>query len=209
MEVILTHLFSAILQVIIFSIPLLILYLTQKNTQGSFIKLSGLYGCDMKSIINIIFFTGILFLSAIFIFISDDTLLDVITSPPSIPSILKELSINSSSILILLFTAWIKTSLAEELLFRSFFGKLFIKIWGFRFGNSVQALLFGCMHLFLFGSLTMVSNSFLLFIFILTAVVGWLLGFITEKRANGSILPAWLIHGTVNTISYYIFAFVI
>jgi hypothetical protein len=49
----------------------------------------------------------------------------------------------------------------------------------------------------------------LAFIFAVSTVGGWLIGYIKEKQAAGSIIPGWIAHATANVLSYAIIAFVI
>lgn len=92
--------------------------------------------------------------------------------------------------------AFFKTSLAEELFFRGFIGKRLIARLGFHYGNFIQASLFGILHFALFYSLVGPVKS--LVVLFLTGLMGWLMGYINEKGANGSILPSWIVHGVVN-----------
>ena len=84
-----------------------------------------------------------------------------------------------SGIVPVLFQSLVQTSLSEEIFFRGFLGKRFIARWGFVVGNAAQAALFGLM-----GALTGAS--------------GWLLGWINERQAGGSIAPGWVLHASVN-----------
>ena len=42
---------------------------------------------------------------------------------------------------------------------------------------------------------------------VFTAAIAWTMGYINEKKADGSILPGWLIHGATNILSGILSAF--
>lgn len=50
-----------------------------------------------------------------------------------------------------------------------------------------------------------------LIIILSTGITAWLMGWLNEKEANGSILSGWLLHGTLNLISsvFMMFKFVL
>lgn len=103
------------------------------------------------------------------------------------------------------------TGIGEELFFRGFLGKKLCRRYGFSKGNLIQALLFGLIHgigfpimivLFNLSDKINISNFRILTIGISATILGgfggWILGYVTEKSANGSIIPAILIHGGGN-----------
>lgn len=93
--------------------------------------------------------------------------------------------------------AVIQTGLSEEILFRGFLGKRLINKMGFSAGNGMQALLFGLMHGIPFGLVT--GNIAVALIFTLVpGLMGWLEGWINEKKCNGSIVPGWVMHSVMN-----------
>lgn len=104
-----------------------------------------------------------------------------------------------------LIYAFIQTGLSEEILFRGFLMKRLSNKFGFQLGNVLQSLVFGLMHGVLFFS--NIAILAVCFITIFTAIVGWLLGWMNEKEADGSIIPSWIMHGIVNFLSaiYVIF----
>jgi len=102
-----------------------------------------------------------------------------------------------------LIFAFIQTGLAEEILFRGFLNKRISNKFGFTIGNSVQAALFGLLHgVLLF---TRVSPFIAAGVIIFTFAAGWIMGYINEKLAGGSIIPSWAVHGIVNLISASVF----
>ena len=95
-----------------------------------------------------------------------------------------------------LLYAVVQTSLAEEIFFRGFLGKRFMARWGFAVGNAVQAAVFGLMHVAMFASA--LDPTRLVLVGALTGASGWLVGWLNERQAGGSILPGWALHASVN-----------
>lgn len=94
---------------------------------------------------------------------------------------------------------FIRTGLSEELVFRGFLLKRISGKWGFTAGNIIQAMLFGALHGVPFGLAT--HNVWVtLILTLLPGAFGWFQGWLNEKRADGSIIPSWLLHGILNTI---------
>jgi membrane protease YdiL (CAAX protease family) len=127
----------------------------------------------------------------------------------SVTGKLRLMDLNAISLSILLIIALLKTSFSEEILFRGFIAKQLIHKLGFKTGNFLQATVFGVIHLVLFWLLTKTTFIPLTFILIFSSFAGWVIGYIKEKYANGSIIPGWIAHGLGNTISYFIIAFII
>ena len=98
------------------------------------------------------------------------------------------------------FYAFVRTALAEEILFRGFVLKFIQKKAGFAAGNTVQALLFGLMHGIPFGLVTKSVLAFML-LTLLPGLFGWYQGWMNEKQCDGSIVPSWLLHGTINFVT--------
>ena len=106
-----------------------------------------------------------------------------------------------------LIYAFIKTALAEEILFRGFLLKLLSSKFGFNIGNMVQSILFGLLHGVMFFSLINFEKVVLIIAF--TGLIAWCMGYANEKKADGSIMPSWIIHGIANTLSAIISMFCI
>jgi membrane protease YdiL (CAAX protease family) len=103
--------------------------------------------------------------------------------------------------------AFLGTALSEEIFFRGFLAKRLINKLGFRTGNLIQGILFGLIHV-VFMLLANISGTIILIIIgVFTGLIGWFMGYINEKMANGSILPGWIIHGFANTFSSIISLF--
>ena len=93
----------------------------------------------------------------------------------------------------------IRTGLSEEVVFRGFLLKRFGEKFGFIAGNTIQAVLFGMMHGIPFG-LSTHNIPVAIVMTLLPGAFGWFQGWMNEKRFDGSIIPSWLLHGTVNVL---------
>ena len=110
-----------------------------------------------------------------------------------------------SALIPALIYAFLQTGFSEELFFRGFLTKRLVAKFGFKLGNAIQAFVFGIIHGAMFLSLTGILGAAA--IILMTAAIGWLLGWINERQSGGSILPSWLIHGCANTLVSIISAF--
>lgn len=97
--------------------------------------------------------------------------------------------------------AFFNTALPEEILFRGFLLKRIKNKFGFRAANAIQSILFGALHGVLFLSLAGIGMFKTIIVTVFTGVTAWLTGYTNEKKANGSILPGWIMHGIANTVS--------
>jgi membrane protease YdiL (CAAX protease family) len=99
---------------------------------------------------------------------------------------------------VLLF-AFIQTSLSEEIFFRGFINKRLISRFGFTIGNISQSILFGLLH----GVLIYPSAGIYPAIIVVVVISfgGWIMGYINEKEAKGSIIPSWMFHAAANMIT--------
>ncbi|GAB0169170.1 CPBP family intramembrane metalloprotease [Lysinibacillus sp. CTST325] len=103
------------------------------------------------------------------------------------------------------FYAIVQTGLSEELLFRGFLLKRFMHRFGFQIGNIVQSLLFGILHGLMMFSF--IPFGVVVLIVMATAFAGYLMGWINERKSNGSILTSWGIHGISNLIASFLAMF--
>lgn len=109
--------------------------------------------------------------------------------------------VTAGAIVVLVVGAVFKTAFAEELFFRGLIGKRLYAGMGFWPGNLLQALLFGALHLPLLLLPDAPRPTVLLMIGFVTALAlisGWL----NERRAGGSILPGFALHGAGNLTTY-------
>ncbi len=172
-------------------------------------KYIGLFKPATKSVSYVLLASILFLISGLVLIFIDESIKQAVLSPPSVTGVLRKMGLSGTSIIILLIVAILKTSLAEEILFRGFIAKQLTNKFGFNTGNLIQAVIFGFIHLLLFWALTKTSIVFLLFSFLFPFIAGWTIGYIKEKYANGSIIPGWIAHATGNVLSYIIIAFII
>lgn len=99
----------------------------------------------------------------------------------------------------ILVYAIFNTSLPEEILFRGFLLKRISNKFGFVSANIIQSILFGLMHGVMFFKYVGILKAILIIVF--TMVIAWFMGYINEKKSNGSIIPGWIIHALSNIFS--------
>ena len=99
---------------------------------------------------------------------------------------------------VILIWAILQTSLSEEILFRGFLCKRCCNKFGEKIGNTVQAIIFGMVH-----TATLPDKNILaiLIVVLLTGGIGYVLGWLSLKKVDGSILYGWIIHAAVNILS--------
>ncbi|MBQ6569259.1 MAG: CPBP family intramembrane metalloprotease [Clostridia bacterium] len=95
--------------------------------------------------------------------------------------------------------AFFNTALPEELAFRGFLLKRLANKFGFTAGNIIQSVLFGFLHGAMFFTLVGAAKTVIIIAF--TTAIAFLMGYVNEKKANGSILPSWIIHALSNLFS--------
>lgn len=110
-----------------------------------------------------------------------------------------------SALLSALFYAIVQTGLSEELFFRGFLLKRFMHKFGFQIGNIMQSLLFGILHGWMFYSY--IPIGVVVLVVLATGFVGYLMGWINERKSNGSIITSWGIHGIANLLASFMAMF--
>lgn len=201
---------SAVIQVLVFSlIPFIVHVVTAKSAKG-FLRSVGLYRPERRTVLLALAASVVLFLVMWGMFFATGTV-DMLHDEASVTGMLRAAGFSTDAALTLLAIAWIKTSLSEEILFRGFIGRRLIGRFGFRAGNLLQAALFGVLHglLITFASANRFAVWQIALIFLLTGAGGWVLGWIKEKKGNGSLIPGWMAHGFGNTVGYAVTAFVV
>src|SRR5690606_6806380 len=123
---------------------------------------------------------------------------DVLADPASQTGRLRELAEArgvAAMLFVAVFQAAVTTALSEEILFRGFLAKRLVSRLGFGAGNTLQALVFGAVHgVLLTGTATETSGpspAVWAAVVLLPAVQGWLMGWLNERLAGGSIVPGW------------------
>ncbi len=209
MKEIFSELFSTILQIGLFTLIPFLFFLFRGDKTIKFNQYIGLYKPPSKSIIYVLLVSLLFLMIGIGMTFFDSGIKEIAMTPASVTGRLRMMGFSTNTILVLLIIALLKTSLAEEILFRGFIAKRLIKKYNFIIGNILQALIFGVLHLLLFWALTNSTFFPLAFMFILSSIAGWTLGYIKEKYAKGSIIPGWIAHGVGNVLSYITIAFIL
>ncbi len=199
---------GAILQVIAFSlIPLLVYLVQNKKTQG-FLENIGLYGSNANANFYA-FLTSLVFLVPMIIMtMVNSDFREIMFDPMSITGKIRLMGFGTEAVGTILIIALIKTALAEEIFFRGFLAKRLIRTLGFPVGNWIHAIIFGLIHAALFATIT--SNIlFLAVIFVFPTIGAYLMAYLNEKMAEGSIMPGWISHACANVLSYSIVGFLL
>lgn len=188
---------NAIIQVVLFSIvPFIWWFLTARKKEDFFnwigLKKPVIKGSFIK-MISLIFSVSVMYILLMLIIMTQ--LMGDIDTATSQFSNQGWISLPS----ILIFSI-IQTGLSEEIFFRGFLGKRFINRFGFKVGNTIQAVLFGLIHGIPFGFVTGDVLITILLI-LLPGIFGWIQGWMNEIRSSGSIIPSWITHATMNILS--------
>ena len=195
----LSMIFSSIAQIILFSLIPFIFWAITSRKKMSFLSYIGIKKIDKTkkkdtfifSTITLLFF---LFLTVYILYITKG--IETATSKFS--------GLGFKGLLSALVYASLNTALPEEILFRGFLLKRFSR-FGFVFGNIVQSVLFGLMHgVLLFSELELLKA---ILVILSTGGVAFAMGYINEKKANGSIIPSFVIHIIANLVSSVISLF--
>ena len=100
-----------------------------------------------------------------------------------------------------------QTALPEELLFRGFLLNRLASRLSFVVANTIQAALFGLLHGLMF--ITVLSWQQTLLIILCTGGIAAYMGFVNEKKSDGSILASWTMHALANVITGSLSAFML
>ena len=194
MDVFLNELMGAVLQLLIFSLIPLVWWLITARKAGNFFSWIGLKrivhtGKPAGTLLSVVVSTAVYgaLTSLCMSLISDQ-----ITAAGS-----QFAGLGFAGVPVALAYGYIRTGLAEEIVFRGFILKRVQNKFGFAAGNLAQAVLFGLLHGVPFG---LVSQNVVVVVLmtILPGAFGWYQGWLNEKRCGGSIVPSWLLHGTIN-----------
>lgn len=194
-------LIQAIIQVLVLSAIPFLVYVIQKRTTKGFFNYIGLIKSTKKANALALLASLIFAVPPLLLAFVNEEFRSIILSPGSITGQFNQMGFSTQGLFILLITAIFKTGFAEELLFRGFIAKRLIAKIGFAKGNTLQALLFGIIHVGLVATAT--NNLFFLaIIFLITFLGPYVSVVLNEKYANGSIIPGWISHALANIISY-------
>lgn len=200
MEILMSKVVSSVVEVVLFSvIPFIWWLVTARKTQkfGAWLGLKKPEG-GMKTVVaTLCVAIAFLLLGAYSLYIVKG--IETATSDFT--------GLGAAAIPAILVYAAFNTALPEEILFRGFLLKRLQNKFGFAFGNTVQALIFGVIHAVMFFSLVGTVKAAIILAF--TTAIAWFMGYINEKKANGSILPSWTVHAIANIFSGLCAAFMI
>ena len=201
-------LLSTLLQLLVFSLIPFVVFLISKRSARGFWEYIGLQPSKREANLLAIATSLVFVAPALILSTVNEGFREIMTDPNSISGHFRELGFSLPVLIMIGLTAIFKTALAEEILFRGFLAKRLMAWLGYSWGNLVQALVFGGIHLALFA---MISSNwfFLIFIFAFSGLGAYISAYLNEKRANGSIIPGWIAHALANLITYTVVAFFI
>ncbi len=182
---------SLISLAIVFSIIFIIWFLFARKRE-KITKWIGLYGFGNKNKIYLWMMIGTIFFILLGIFMLY-TFKDVKTASSDF------YALGVIALPAIFIHASLGTALPEEVFFRGFILKRLANKFSFNVGNIVQSLLFGLIHGLAFISFVGVFKG--LFLFIFTGSLAFFIGYINEKKADGSILPGIILHFIANVFS--------
>lgn len=115
---------------------------------------------------------------------------------------------DTTTILKAMIYCFIQASASEEILFRGLIARRLFNAVGHIKGNLIQALIFWIMHLLMFKMITGQWISMIqLMIFVTTMTLGLAFGAVNLRNGARSIFPSWLLHGSVNFVSFLTLAY--
>jgi membrane protease YdiL (CAAX protease family) len=199
MELLISKAVSSVIQIILFSLIPFIWWLITARKKMNFFRWIGL-----KKTAGTSFLLWTAGISAAFILVS----FFMLTSLKGVEMATSDFAgLGIGALPAILVYALFNTALPEEILFRGFILKRIANKFGFAAGNTVQALIFGIVHGIMFFTVTGPVKALLIILF--TGIIGWFIGFINEKKAEGSIIPGWIIHSIANIFSGLCSAFLL
>lgn len=192
MELLINKVISSILQIILFALIPFIWWIVTARKKCKFAEWIGLKkaeGGRKTAIYTAIIAFAFIMIGAFTLFVLKDV--EMATSDFN--------GLGVGAIPAIIVYAIFNTAFPEEILFRGFLLKRFASKFGFLAGNIIQAILFGFMHGVMFFTYVGVVKAVVITVF--TMVIAWFMGYINEQKANGSIIPGWIIHALSNIFS--------
>ncbi|WP_230874935.1 CPBP family intramembrane glutamic endopeptidase [Lysinibacillus cavernae] len=192
---------SAVLQVMLFSVlPFIWWFCTAKKEQ-SFLTWLGF----QKPIIMDKGRFALFFVLSSVVLVVPNTALILFYIDRSLVAANQFAGLGLAGVIPALFYAIIQTGLSEEILFRGFLLKRLAKSFGFHVGNLLQSIVFGCVHgAMLWSALPVLV---ILLVVLSTGLAGYVMGWLNERIAGGSIVASWSLHSIVNLIAASLFMF--
>ncbi len=202
----LNTIFSAFLQLLIFSLIPFIVYLIKKKRASGFFEYIGLKKSNARANLYAVLLVLFSVTPLVLLILLNKEFQMIMTNPQSVSGALKHNGNSIETVIMILITAVFKTAMAEEIIFRGFLAKRLIAISNFQIGNWVHSIIFGFLHAFLFYQVT-TNSLFLLVIFLFPTITSYFKVYLNEKLADGSIIPGWIAHSLANIISYSLVVF--
>ena len=195
--ILLNQINSAILQLLLFlSVPFMWYVVTHKKINGFFVWLGIKVAPKppLKVMLCILIgFLVVVFLPYMWLYQSENLNYQGFTVDA-----FRQSGWSIQTLCVILIWAILQTSLSEEILFRGFLCKRCCNKFGEKIGNTVQAIIFGMVHT---AALPDKNIFAILIVVLLTGGIGYVLGWLSLKKVQGSILYGWEIHATVNILS--------
>lgn len=201
MELLLNKVVSSILEIVVLSLVPFVWWLVTARKKESFGKWIGLKKIE-KSKKKKVFLASVI-VSICFLALSG-YMLYVVKDVENLATS-EFTGLGAMAIPAVLVYAIFNTSLPEEIIFRGFLLKRISAKFGFGVANFIQSVVFGMVHGLMFVKYTGVVTAIVIMVF--TEAIAWCMGYVNEKKADGSILPSWGIHAAANIFSGLVAAF--
>lgn len=192
---------NSIIQIFLFALIPFIWWVISARKQQSFTEWIGLKKYDVRKNKAGVWIAGISFA----FILSGTFVLSILRGTETAASEFTGMGVQA--VPAILIYAIFNTAFPEELLFRGFLLKRLTCRFGFTVANAVQAFLFGLLHGIMFFALVGITKTILIIAF--TGMIAWFMGYINEQKADGSIIPSWIIHSMSNLFSGVCSAFLI
>lgn len=194
-------LISALLQLLVLSTIPILVHRLRFRTRQPLAQFLGLYAPEGKAVLAG-FCVAALALAA-FALINHWLRSDLLNGANAVATRFEHVQPPAVAYACMLLSAYVQTALAEEIFFRGFIAKRLIIRLGPALGNTLQALIFGALHVLLVTQVARDVPLWQALVFgVLVGLGGAGLGYVDEVKGNGSIVPAWLAHGTLNLVTY-------
>ena len=202
MNIIMQTLINSILQILLFSLVPFIWWLITARKKSGFFEWIGLKKIgNIRENKTVLWITGVI---AAFLALS----VFMLTAVAGVETATSGFAgLGAAAIPAVVIYAALNTALPEEIVFRGFLLKRISGKFGFAAGNLVQSILFGLMHGIMIFSAAGFVKALLITLF--TGAIGWGMGLVNEKKADGSIVPSWIIHMAANIFSGLCSAFLL
>ena len=202
MSLLISKVVSSVVQIILFTLIPLIWWLVTARKKENFFSWIGLKNTGEAKVSKIFI---AMFAVLVPFFVLSAFMLSSIKGVETATS--EFTGLGAVAIPAILVYAIFNTALPEEIVFRGFLLKRVSNKFGFTAANIIQSLLFGLMHGVMFFQYVGAVKAVIIILF--TGAIGWFMGFVNEKIANGSILPSWGIHAIANIFSGLCSAFLL